>query len=381
MPPKWMNLRRLSGHTLFVVLFSTAIIGSLIGIKIGSQEKVTTNALPEPSVASLPNSNSLETHPQTATNRRKFSSSFVDNNSLKTSTGTTPPVCADQRLDVVNIVVEVYNVNYAASQLQVSNSFLPCGSFVSRFDSFGSFTSTNMGISIDSTAIQFASGQAMTNKTTNVYIEGDANNYPLDTFSVSFNVRGTFGDANPLPIIVYAFGQPLGYTLQLQVIGNSDNTAASVIVTASRNPTTIAFALAIMLLMWIMSLLAIALAYAVWTVPGKKVELPFIIFTVALLFAMPTVRTAMPNAPPIGVLADQMVTGWAMMLLSLAVISHFVNLLYHIYKDAKAAEREASQAGHSSSYMTGKVEDEAAAIARSEYMHYSTRGEEPQLRL
>ncbi|KAJ3252790.1 hypothetical protein HDU77_004920 [Chytriomyces hyalinus] len=357
MSPKWMNLRRLSGHTLFVVLFATAIIGSLIGIKIGSQEK-------------------------TATNRRKFSSSFVDNNSLKTSTGTTPPVCADQRLDVVNIVVEVYNVNYAASQLQVSNSFLPCGSFVSRFDSFGSFISTNMGISIDSTAIQFASGQAMTNKTTNVYIEGDANNYPLDTFSVSFNVRGTFGgDSTPLPIIVYAFGQPLGYTLQLQVIGNSDNTAANVIVTASRNPTTIAFALAIMLLMWIMSLLAIALAYAVWTVPGKKVELPFIIFTVALLFAMPTVRTAMPNAPPIGVLADQMVTGWAMMLLSLAVISHFVNLLYHIYKDAKAAEREASQSGQSSSYMTGKVEDEAAAIARSEYVHYSTRGEEPRLRL
>ncbi|KAJ3247681.1 hypothetical protein HDU78_003487 [Chytriomyces hyalinus] len=345
MPPKRIKLRRLSGHTLFVILFSTLVIGSLIGIKIGSEEK-------------------------SAINRRKFSSSFVDNHSLNVTSGPTPPVCADQRLDVVNIIVEAYNVNYGASQLQISNSFLPCGSFVSRFDSFGSFISSSMAITVDSTAIQFASGQTMANRTTSVYIQGDTNNYPLDTFSVSFNVRGTFDDGKPLPIVVYAFGQPLGYSLQLEVFGNEDNTAASIIVTARRNPTTIAFALAIMLLMWVMSLLAIALAYAVWTVPGKKVELPFIIFTVALLFAMPTVRNAMPNAPPIGVLADQMVTGWAMLLLSLAVISHFVNLLYHVYKDAAAAKQERNRL--SRNYENVKFEEEMDPIAKMDVVHYST---------
>ncbi|KAI8615873.1 hypothetical protein BC830DRAFT_1168238 [Chytriomyces sp. MP71] len=339
---RWPNLKRFSGHTLFVTLFLTLIIGSLIGIKVGNVEK-------------------------TAHTRSKFGSSLVDNGSILQTAGSTPPVCADQGLDAVNIILEVYNVNYPNSQLQVSSSFIPCGevlshslqsltlkfvgsmnlgAFVSSFDDFDSFIATNMSILVNADTFNFANGAVMSNKTSNIYIEGDANSYPLDTFTVTFNVRGTFGPNNQkLPIIVFLFGAPLGYSLNLNVAGTATNTAASLTVSAKRNPTTIAFALAIMLLMWAMSLLAIALAYSVWTIKkDKKVELPFIIFTVALLFAMPTIRNAMPNAPPIGVLADQMVTGWAMLLLSLSVISHFINLLYHVFKDANAAAATAPPA-------------------------------------
>ncbi|KAJ3007545.1 UNVERIFIED_CONTAM: hypothetical protein HDU68_003464, partial [Siphonaria sp. JEL0065] len=189
----------------------------------------------------------------------------------------------------------------------------------------------------------------MTNQTSSIFLDSDANNYPLDKFSVTFTVRGFFNTSTattsssakqPLPINVNIFGTPLGWSLQYTATALVDNTAALLTIYGARNPTTITFALLILGLMWTMSILAVFLAYATWFKESKKLELPYLLITIALLFAIPTIRNAMPSVPAVGVLADQMVTGWALLLLSGSVVSHFVNLLWSLWKEGSDAKKK-----------------------------------------
>ncbi|KAJ3076901.1 hypothetical protein HDU98_010997 [Podochytrium sp. JEL0797] len=210
------------------------------------------------------------------------------------------------------------------------------GKFVRSFDIFDSFLAQPITLTIGSQTVSFAAGSSMTNQTSTIFLDADANNYPLDTFSTGFNIRGFYtsnGLKTPLPIIVKINGEPLGWNLGLTAFTLPDNTAARLTLTASRDPTTITFSILILALMWAMALLATFLAYSTWFKPDQKLELPYLITSISLLFAMPTIRNAMPNAPAIGVLCDQMVLGWALMLLSLSVMSHFVNLMWNLWKE------------------------------------------------
>ncbi|KAJ3401271.1 hypothetical protein HDU80_006194 [Chytriomyces hyalinus] len=297
-------------HMLVVSLFLATVIGGLIAIKIGNEQK-------------------------TAKRKSKAFSSVTDTASLKPFSGRNPDSCDGIPFSIVSVFVEIYGVDFQNSLLKLSNTFLPCGTFISDFDSMDSFLSQNISFSVDAQTITFPAGQIMTSKLNSVYLNGDVNNYPLDQFDAVFNIRGRFGPANSdLPIQVVVYGAPLGYSLAVVTTANTQNTAVSVSITLRRTAPILGFAFIIMGLMWVMSLLAVAVAYFTWFIKkDRRSELPYIIFSVTLLFAMPTIRNAMPNAPPIGVLADQMVTGWAMLLLSLSVISHFVNVLYHTYSD------------------------------------------------
>ncbi|KAI8837958.1 hypothetical protein BJ741DRAFT_707699 [Chytriomyces cf. hyalinus JEL632] len=297
-------------HILVVSLFLATVIGGLIAIKIGNEQK-------------------------TAKRKSKAFSSVTDTASLKPFSGRNPDSCDGIPFSIVSVFVEIYGVDFQNSLLKLSNTFLPCGTFISDFDSMDSFLSQNVSFSVDAQTITFPAGQIMTSKLNSVYLNGDVNNYPLDQFDAVFNIRGRFGPANSdLPIQVVVYGAPLGYSLAVVTTANTQNTAVSVSITLRRTAPILGFAFIIMGLMWVMSLLAVAVAYFTWFIKkDRRSELPYIIFSVTLLFAMPTIRNAMPNAPPIGVLADQMVTGWAMLLLSLSVISHFVNVLYYTYSD------------------------------------------------
>ncbi|KAJ3252791.1 hypothetical protein HDU77_004921 [Chytriomyces hyalinus] len=297
-------------HILLVSLFVAIIVGGLVAIKVGNEQK-------------------------TAKRRNKAFSSITDTSSLTPFTGKGPEICEDIPFSIVSVFVEVNGVDFQNSLLKVSSVFLPCGSFVGSFDSMESFLGQNISCSIDAQTSTFPAGQAMTPKLTSVYLNGDVNNYPLDQFDAIFMIRGRYGPTNSeLPIQVVVYGAPLGYSLSVETTANQQNTAVAVSVSLRRTAPILGFAFIIMALMWAMSLLAVAVAYFTWFIKkDRKSELPYIIFSVTLLFAMPTIRNAMPNAPPIGVLADQMVTGWAMLLLSLSVISHFVNVLYHTYRD------------------------------------------------
>ncbi|KAJ3384560.1 hypothetical protein HDU84_002872 [Entophlyctis sp. JEL0112] len=327
-PFKLSSKTRLSVHTIAFLTLAVTIVVGLVAIKWGSVQKVQALTVEGD---------------EAAANKSTLVSSFIDNGSVAKTTGQTPLACSEQGLDIVNVYIEVYGVQYSSSLIQLSTGFVPCGSFVAEFDAFDSFLSQDISLSVDTTTFTFSANHTMFNQTSTVYLEGDANDYPLDVFSVSFNVRGFYGASRtPLPISVNMFGNPSGYALSFDAQALHDNTAAGVSVSARRSVTVVAFALLIMMLMWLMSLLGAAVAYATWMLPGAKLELPYIIFTVALLFAIPTIRNAMPNAPSIGVLMDQMCTGWALLLLSLAVVAHFVNLLLRLFSETKAAEKAAT---------------------------------------
>ncbi|KAI8610991.1 hypothetical protein BC830DRAFT_1221313 [Chytriomyces sp. MP71] len=300
-------------HAIIGTVFLAIIIGGLVAVKLGNDAKVAKRS-------------------------QRFALSITDADIavLKPYKGFTAPGCDQVPFSVVVLSIEVYGIDTAASTVKLNTNFLPCGDFVGSFDDSDSFLSNNISFQIDATTFSYSAGQIMTSKASTAYLSGDVNNYPLDTFGSSFSIRGFFGSQRaPLPVIASIQGQPQGFSLKFDAQSSQNLTSASVELDIHRTQPVVVFAMLIMILMWIMSLLCATLAYSVWFFKeDHKIELPYLIFTIALLFAMPTVRNAMPNAPPIGVLADQMVTGWAMLLLSLSTISHFVNLLYHLINNS-----------------------------------------------
>ncbi|KAI9332078.1 hypothetical protein BDR26DRAFT_1010693 [Obelidium mucronatum] len=306
---------RPSKHTIAISVFFLLIVGGLIGLKLGNDQK-------------------------TAKRKNRFTLSIGDNTqSLQPFNGPQPTYCEGIPFSLVLVAIEVYHVDFANSQMKLATSFAPCGSFVGSFDELDAFLSTNISLQIASTKSTYAKGQVLTDSLTTVFTDGDATSYPLDTYTSVFNIRGFSGPTNrPLPIAVIAFGAPQGFSPTFSTITNPNNTAVSLTITAHRTAPIVTFAVLIMAMIWILTLVATALAYSTWTVKvDRKLELPYLIVTISLLFAIPVVRNAMPAAPPVGVLADQMVTGWALLLLSGCVVSHFVNLLWNLRVDAVKA--------------------------------------------
>ncbi|KAJ3290045.1 hypothetical protein HDU79_003592 [Rhizoclosmatium sp. JEL0117] len=309
--PTLSSVTRKRIHITCIVLFFIAIICGLITIREVNIRKTNNKK-----------------------NRFGISATELGNfESWKTT--PSPDYCGIEPKSFFGAYVRVTSVDAANGVVKISTTMAPCGLFVGEFDDYSVTTSQNITLNYNNAVMVYKSGQVMTDQSGIVAIDADVNNYPFDEFSFSFVMRGTYGAAQrAVPVLALLYGAPMGYSLSFDPIANDDNTVVVIAVSGKRNLTVKTFAVIIMAGMWAMALLAVAVAHATW-VSGKKVELPVIVFSITLLFAMPTVRNAMPNAPAIGILADQMVLGWTMMLLSLTVVSNFVNLLYHLHADAQ----------------------------------------------
>ncbi|KAI8615332.1 hypothetical protein BC830DRAFT_310002 [Chytriomyces sp. MP71] len=151
-----------------------------------------------------------------------------------------------------------------------------------------------------------------------VPVIGDASLYPFDIWRCDFPVFASYFKSStmqPLPVVAESYGNPTGFyaTYCYETDNGRPDQLGS--VTLTRSTTTKTFALLIAAAMWSLAICATLLALVMW-VGDRKVEAPIIIFTTALLFSFPSLRNAMPGAPAIGALIDQMSLVWCMGLLS-----------------------------------------------------------------
>ncbi|KAJ3237390.1 hypothetical protein HDU81_009488 [Chytriomyces hyalinus] len=189
-------------------------------------------------------------------------------------------------------------------------------------------------VTIGTKQVAFKANQPMLWQSVNIPIFGDFNFYPFDTLQSIITVSAIAGENTTLPIGLVLTGIPNGYNVVYTAYA-VDGFEAAGLADIGRNVTVRSFATLIMIIMWFLALASVTFAAGLQFF-GKKVEPPFVAFTIALLFAMPGIRNTMPAAPPIGCLADQMVLVWVMVILALCVLYYFVRLIMNIMPEKPA---------------------------------------------
>ncbi|KXS16696.1 hypothetical protein M427DRAFT_31094 [Gonapodya prolifera JEL478] len=190
---------------------------------------------------------------------------------------------------------------------------------------------------------------------TDVVVSGDRDpsSYPFDTYEaqfVVFAVDGPFNSATAktIPLGLNFFGLVGSYYANADV-GQLENEADGlfaygVTLTVGRSVTTKFFSLVTGAIMW-----GLTLAYGLVSTniryKGRKLEVPFVALGAALLFAMPNIRNAAPNTPPIGTQMDMATIFFAIVVIGGCLIVNIFRAVYEWAPPAapKPAEKSAPE--------------------------------------
>ncbi|KAJ3074153.1 hypothetical protein HDU98_012002 [Podochytrium sp. JEL0797] len=186
-------------------------------------------------------------------------------------------------------------------------------------------------LTIVSQKLKFSATDALATQSIPSFLYGDYNLYPFDTFSTILSLNGQYGvnQTAAIPLQLFLSGRLNGFEATYEFAdqsSGSNSTDLLVAVTITRSLTVITFSIMIATCMWVLTVCACGLCVCV-CVLDMKLELLYIAMMLTLLFAMPTVRNAMPSAPPSGCIIDQLVLVWVMMLLAVCASSLFCKLL------------------------------------------------------
>ncbi|ORY51435.1 hypothetical protein BCR33DRAFT_846234 [Rhizoclosmatium globosum] len=149
---------------------------------------------------------------------------------------------------------------------------------------------------------------------------GITGTYPQSPFSMN------------IPMNLLLDGMPAGFSVSYDTVTLTDADTHTEIYSVGnviRTQTCRTVAIFIAILMWSLCLACSPFTASMF-VFNKKAEGSYLGFHTALLFALPSIRNAMPLAPPIGSLIDQMVLVWNMMILALCVLCQFLRLITQV---------------------------------------------------
>uniref|UniRef100_UPI001882A234 DUF4436 family protein n=1 Tax=Microcoleus sp. LEGE 07076 TaxID=915322 RepID=UPI001882A234 len=79
------------------------------------------------------------------------------------------------------------------------------------------------------------------------------------------------------------------------------------------------FALVIIVIMWVLSIMALLLALKVMQ-SGKLPEVGMLSWTAVMLFAFPAIRNAQPGVPPVGTASDFLSFFWTEIIVVVALV-------------------------------------------------------------
>ncbi|KAJ7578686.1 hypothetical protein C8J56DRAFT_354346 [Mycena floridula] len=161
-------------------------------------------------------------------------------------------------------------------------------------------------------------------------LSGDINWYPFDSFTANMSLLGFVGPncTDLLPLLPIVFGTAQGFNIKTKFIPGVFDTnpvtmnyaELTITLTARRSGVTIAFAVLIFIIMWMLTGMIVFLTAWVW-ITGRKVELPIVVMSTSILFALPNIRKGQPGIPDtVGIISDLVGFIWNTILVSLCII-------------------------------------------------------------
>ena len=148
--------------------------------------------------------------------------------------------------------------------------------------------------------------------TLNLY-DGEVSNYPIDEYKADLQIE-TFleagsEDETPVPMIINFTAKNHVLEVQAEMKPGGEAHELDLLLKLKRSAVVQGFAWFVNGLMVMMALCAVIVAFNV-AYRGKKLEPNLLVWMSALLFVLPSLRTTLPGAPPIGALTDFLVFFW-----------------------------------------------------------------------
>lgn len=182
--------------------------------------------------------------------------------------------------------------------------------------------------------------------------------YPLDRYESTMHVEVRNADGSPIPTSLTVDASTPGYILGISSESlSADGAVRGLTLRISRAPTTLFFAVFASALMLTLTIIVVLTVF--WLLRGGASEsvrfmIPLIL---VLLFAFPALRSFVPGVPPLGVLLDFFAFFWCEIVLGMAVVVVYANLMREMRKTAK----EQLDAKEAEADLETEAEDEAEA--------------------
>ncbi len=230
---------------------------------------------------------------------------------------TTPPPSITGNGVVVD--VDPVTVNAQTNLVELYLSFTVVGPDL--IDSQGHL-SQNVRVILDAASgtreLRFPTGTVANPTTIELPLNGELAQYPFDTHDGSGfisadtytrNADTSLTSNNMLPVGIQMTTGVSGWDTTVDVTSTAAGAAMG--LTFARAFSTQAFAIMLLVLAVLLAASTVVVAFLVAS-QRRRAEIGLMSWTAALLFALPALRTFMPNSPPIGAAIDMYVYLWVM---------------------------------------------------------------------
>ncbi|KAJ6451777.1 hypothetical protein C8R45DRAFT_1041647 [Mycena sanguinolenta] len=278
-----------------------------------------------------------ESYKEGTKSKSKYNAYGVDVNSEDEANSYTNWTDASLAL-AMYVTVDSFDPNKAGNTLGFHIDYFPINQLVQDNGTLLA-PSVPVRLLLQSVTSDFAANTIMPLQNIQQMLDGDVNRYPFDVFTVPYQiyaftspVNGSYGKS--LPMTVYAEGTVQGFTVDTIFQGlENDGSGVQITFVVKRSPITKAFSVVIIIVMWLLSSGTFIAAMSVWF-RERKVELPLIAVTTALLFALPNVRNSQPGIPTVaGTTSDMVGFFWNLLLVAASAISLIANFVIKNRRD------------------------------------------------
>lgn len=175
------------------------------------------------------------------------------------------------------------------------------------------------------TTRSFAADEAIPPVEASIPLTGGAiTQYPFDDYEATAATiitvdEGPGGSGTPVPFNTDVVSTVTDFELSAAASEATDSAFASVNFEITRPPTTLGYAVWLMVLMWALAATGVLIA---WAVVIWRVEMPLWVFGyfVGVLFALPPLRESLPGRPPPGTIFDFVSFYWSVATVGVSLI-------------------------------------------------------------
>jgi len=186
------------------------------------------------------------------------------------------------------------------------------------------------GANVEDSEITFKEGKPMIFPALKFnLVKGKINNYPFDRHiakvAISIDplpsIRKKFApfELNPVPLVFKFNADVPGFDITYKPLKENSSIFIYIDVRTTRSLPVKFFALTIIVIMWVLSIMALLLALKVMK-SGKLPEIGMLSWTAVMLFAFPAIRNAQPGVPPVGTASDFLSFFWTEIIVVVALV-------------------------------------------------------------
>lgn len=160
-------------------------------------------------------------------------------------------------------------------------------------------------------------------------VEGKTNNYPFDRHmarvAISIDplpsIRKKFApfELKPVPLLFKFDADVPGFDITYKPMAENSSIFIYIDIYTTRSLSVKFFALVIIIIMWLLSIMALLLALKVMK-SGKLPEVGMLSWTAVMLLTFPAIRNAQPGVPPVGTASDFLSFFWSEIIVVVALV-------------------------------------------------------------